>query len=60
MQGYQIHATALSACCYLVSACTGGHIHQSSVDGAFPGISGLPGHARLFRSYPLSRQRKRR
>ena len=48
MQGYQIHASALAACCHLVSTSTDGHILQSSVDGAFPGVSGLPGHARLF------------
>ena len=60
MQGYQIHATALAACCRLVSAYTDGYTLQSSVDGASPGVSGLPGHAKHFRSYPLSRQRKRR
>ena len=60
MQGYQIHASALAACCRLVSTLADGHIAQSSVNGASPGASGLPGHARQFRSYPLSRQRKRR
>ena len=60
MQGYQIHANALAACWGLVSTCADGHIPQTSVDGAFPGVSGLPGHAKHFRSYSLSRQRRRR
>jgi hypothetical protein len=60
MQGYQIHANALAACCCLVSACADGQLVHSSADGAPPGVSGRPGHAKHFRSYPLSHQRKRR
>jgi hypothetical protein len=59
MLGYQIHATALAACRYLLSTYPDGRIKRLLEDGACPAIPGLPGRARRFRSHPLSRRRRR-
>jgi hypothetical protein len=59
MQGYQVHATALAACCRLVPAYADEHKPHAVVCGAGPRAPGLPGHARRLRSYPPSRHRRR-